>query len=33
MLYAVFQLEYRYRRGERITAQVFLDAAGTLTGQ
>jgi hypothetical protein len=33
MLYAVYQLEYPYQRGERITAQVFLDAVGTLTGQ
>lgn len=33
MLFAVYQLEYPYRRGERITAQVFLDAVGTLAGQ
>lgn len=33
LLFAVYQLEYPYRRGESITAQVFLDAVGTLTGQ
>lgn len=33
MLYAVYELEYPYQRSEGITATVFLDGVGTLTGQ
>jgi hypothetical protein len=33
LLFAVYELEYPYRRGESITAQMFLDVVGTLTGQ
>ncbi len=30
LLYAVYQLEYPYQRGERVGADVFLDVLGTL---